>query len=134
MENVLPEFIQYCGDAILIGHFIHLDLHFLHQTTKKELNGIMANPFLDTMIMTKAFKEFKGRKHSRCFNSSTSLVLDDLTTEFNLPRFKPHNALEDALQTAYLFLYLIKKMQAFGINTFQDVSRLNQLSNEDPLF
>ncbi len=134
LEHVLPQFIEFCGQAVLIGHFVNLDLFFLGQATKQEFSGTVANPFLDTMILSKAFRELQSRKYKRCFNSSTSLVLDDLTTEFNLPRFKPHDALEDALQTAYLFLYLVKKLQEYGVYTLQDITRLDKLCIEDPLF
>ena len=37
------------------------------------------------------------------------------------PKFKPHDALEDALQTAYLFLFLVKKMKSGGIRTLRDL-------------
>ncbi len=134
ISRVLPEFIQFCADSLLVGHFINLDLYFLNQVSKKNLNGVVANPFLDTMTITRALRELNRRRYERCFKSSTSLVLDDLTSEFNLPRFKPHDALEDALQTAYLFLYLVKKLQVYGVKTLQDLNRLDRLITEDPLF
>ena len=40
---------------------------------------------------------------------------------FKLPKFKSPDALEDALQTAYLFLYLLKKFHQGGIATLKDL-------------
>lgn len=121
MEEVLPRFIEFCGDALLVGHYIALDMNFLNRAAREYLGGTISNPSVDTMRLAMGYKEalFMDRYgHGRM---STSYKLNDLSQEFRLPEFKPHDALEDALQTAYLFLFLVKKMKQGRIRTLKDL-------------
>jgi len=121
MIEVLPDFLEFCGDALLVGHFVALDMHFLNKACRKTLGGLIANPTVDTMRLAKAYLQAKCDDFYGGCDQSRSYNLDVLTEEFNLPRFKPHNALEDALQTAYLFLYLLKKMKQGSISTLKEL-------------
>ena len=38
-----------------------------------------------------------------------------------MPYFEAHDALEDALQTAYLFIFLVKKLRTAGIKTIREL-------------
>ena len=49
MEEVLPEFIEFCGNSLLVGHFVGIDTHFLNKATRKILGGSISNPSVDTM-------------------------------------------------------------------------------------
>ncbi|BCO10153.1 DNA polymerase III subunit epsilon [Desulfolithobacter dissulfuricans] len=123
MEEVLPRFVEFLGDALLVGHFVGIDMHFLNKACRRTLGGTLSNPSVDTMRLARGYKEACCRDfYGRC-DTSTSYNLDDLSREFNLPRFKPHDALEDALQTAYLFLFLVKKLKDGGIRTLKDLYR-----------
>lgn len=121
LEEVLPEFIQFCGDALLVGHYVALDMNFLNKASRKLLGGIVSNPSVDTMRMAMSYKQAQFMECYGHCNLSTSYNLNDLSKEFGLPGFKPHDALEDALQTAYLFLYLVKKMKQGRIRTLKDL-------------
>lgn len=121
MEDILPEFIEFCGDALLVGHYIALDVAFLNKAALELLGGTVSNPTVDTMRMAKAYKEASFMESYGHSNRSTSYNLNDLSREFSLPLFKAHDALEDALQTAYLFLYLVKKMKQGRIRTLKDL-------------
>jgi DNA polymerase-3 subunit epsilon len=121
IEEVLPEFLDFCGDALLVGHFVSIDMYFLNKATRRALGGMVSNPSVDTMRLARGFKEAKCVDHFGGCDQSESFNLDDLSEEFNLPRFKPHDALEDALQTAYLFLFLAKKLKHGGIRTLKEL-------------
>lgn len=121
LGEVLPEFIRFCGDALLVGHYVALDMSFLNNAAKEVLGGTLSNPSVDTMRMAMGYKEAQFMECYGHCNLSTSYNLNDLSKEFSLPRFKPHDALEDALQTAYLFLYLVKKMRQGRIRTLKDL-------------
>ncbi len=123
VEEVLPEFIDFCDNSLLVGHFIGLDMYFLNKTTRKILGGTLSNPGIDTMQLARRYKESARTDHYGHHDQAASYVLDALTEEFCLPLFKPHDALEDALQTAYLFLYLLKKCRAGGINSLKELYR-----------
>jgi len=120
-EEILPAFLDYCGNALLVGHFIGIDMHFLNRTTRRVLGGTISNPSIDTMRLARGYKEARCVDHFGGCDQSESYNLDDLSREFDLPRFRPHDALEDALQTAYLFLFLIKKLRHGGVRTLKEL-------------
>ena len=121
VEEVLPEFIDFCGDALLVGHFVGIDMHFLGKAARKTLGGMLSNPSIDTMRLARGYEEARCTDFYGNCDQSHSYNLDVLTEEFHLPKFKPHDALEDALQTAYLFLFLINKFKHGGIRTLKEL-------------
>lgn len=121
MGEVLPDFIRFCGEALLVGHYVALDVSFVNKACRETLGGTISNPSVDTMRMARGLKEAQFMECYGHCNLSTSYNLNDLSDEFGLPRFKPHDALEDALQTAYLFLYLVKKLKQGRIRTLKDL-------------
>ncbi|MCI5223133.1 MAG: 3'-5' exonuclease [Candidatus Electrothrix sp. AR4] len=127
MEEVLPEFIDFCGNSLLVGHFIGLDMHFFDKVARDVLGGILSNPVIDTMRLARRYKENRIIDFYGHNDQVVSYNLDVLTEEFNLPRFNPHDALEDALQAAYLFLYLMKKFQNGGITSLKALYRAGRL-------
>jgi DNA polymerase-3 subunit epsilon len=127
IEDVLPEFIWFCGDSLLVGHYVSLDITFLNRVALELLGGTLSNPSIDTMRLAQGYKEARFMDSHGHTNLSTSYNLNDLTQEFNLPSFKPHDALEDALQAAYLFLYLIKKMKNGRIRTLKDMYQAGRI-------
>jgi DNA polymerase-3 subunit epsilon len=126
-EEVLPMFVEFCGDALLTGHFVGIDMHFLNKACRDVLGGYMSNPSVDTMRLARGYKEGRGvYGYGQC-DQSESYHLADLTEEFNLPPFRAHDALEDAMQTAYLFLFLIKKMKKGGIGTLKQLYQAGRI-------
>ncbi len=121
MDEVLPEFIEFCGDSLIVGHFVGIDMHFLNKATRITLAGTLSNPSIDTMRLARGYEEYKCKDFYGLCDQSRSYNLDILSEKFELPRFKPHDALEDALQTAYLFLFLIKKFKHGGIGSLKDL-------------
>lgn len=125
--EALPDFIEFCGEALLVGHFVGIDMHFLNKSCKETLGGFISNPSVDTMRLARGYKE--GRRlysYGDC-DQNFSYNLGYLTREFGLPVFKAHDALEDAMQTAYLFLFLIKKMKKGGIRTLKQLYQAGRI-------
>lgn len=120
MADVLPRFLDFCGDAFLVGHYVRLDLDFINRATKKIMGGVLQTPYFDTMCLAMALKNYKNDHASDNFNRHDAYTLTALSAEFGLPSFMEHNALQDSMQTAYLFLYLIKKMRQQGLQSMQE--------------
>ena len=119
--KILPKFVEYIHGSLLVGHYLPLDMHFLNKATRRWMGGGLSNPGVDTMRMAQGYKRVQLGHYHEHNPREISYSLDDLGVEYNLPRFKPHDALEDALQTAYLFLYLIKKVRKGGLVTLKDI-------------
>ncbi|HMK35252.1 MAG TPA: 3'-5' exonuclease [Desulfomonilaceae bacterium] len=120
LDSVLPDFVRFCGESLLVGHYVSLDMAFLNKAARKILGGVLRNPCVDSMRLAQAHQEYRRRNHYKRFNPGLSFNLSVLAREYDLPLFVQHDALEDALQTAYLFIYLVKKLRRAGYITLKD--------------
>ncbi len=133
LEESLPDFLDYCKGAILVGHFLKIDLTFLGKACKKHYGGTLGNLWLDTLKLAQSLEEYR-RRHSYSDDPfENSFNLNKLAVRYNLPLFEKHDALEDAVQTAYLFVYLAHKLKNSGCVTLRDmlVSQSNALFPSD---
>lgn len=126
LAQVLPKFIDFCSGTLIIGHNVGLDMAFINRACKKYFGQPMVNPCLDTMRMAMLWREQQLTNHYDRFNLKVSYSLADLAKELELPAFTAHTALGDALQTAYLFLYLAKKVAGHGSWTLKKLHQAGQ--------
>jgi DNA polymerase III subunit epsilon len=122
LEEVLPFFLKFIENDLLVGHYVVIDTSFLNRATRHLYNGTVANPRLDTMRMAQIYKrlvldDYYGSQQV----ADGRYNLQRLSVELNLPYFEAHDALEDALQTAYLFIFLVKKLSTVGITTIREL-------------
>ncbi len=110
LTSVLEAFVDFCGDSVLVGHFVHIDRKFLRKAMMKSLGGVMRNPLIDSMQLARFHRN--NRKAARVYREveECSYNLAELSRAYNLPIFPAHDALQDALQTAYLFIFLVKNL------------------------
>lgn len=124
LEEVLPLFLKFIETDLLVGHYVRIDTSFLNKATRNLYNGTIANPNLDTMRMAQVYKRITQGEYQGSYQAEKSgYNLQKLSAELNLPFFEAHDALEDALQTAYLFIFLVKKLGTIGINSINDLFR-----------
>ncbi|MDO9042149.1 MAG: 3'-5' exonuclease [Desulfocapsaceae bacterium] len=129
LEEVLPDFIEFSGNGLMVGHFVELDMGFLNIAARKLMGGTLANPAIDTIRMARRYRQILLGPFREEDDHSVSYVLEDLAREYNLPMFKPHDALEDAIQTAYLFLFLLKKFRKGGLLTLKDIYQAGRVGS-----
>ena len=123
LTEVLPHFVTYCGKALLVGYYTDLDTAFLNRFSKRILGETMRNPCIDTLRLARVHLDLCGLPRRRQAGEGISYSLKGLSELYNLPPFNPHDALQDALQTAYLFLFLAKKLQTRGYVTLRELFR-----------
>jgi DNA polymerase III subunit epsilon len=123
-DTVIPDFVGFCGSAILVGHFMTLDFAFIDRSSRRLMGGIMGNPRVDSMQLARFHNRRKNQNGGRGRGSSDSLHLSVLTAKYGLPSFPQHHAFLDALQTAYLFIFLARKLDGYGIRTLADLLRI----------
>ena len=126
LHEVLPGLVEFCKGTLIVGHHIGLDMSFLNRACRRHHGLPLANPCLDTMRMAMLWREKRSPSHYERFSLNISYVLTDLAEEFELPRFTAHDALGDALQTAYLFIYLAKKIARNTPLTLKELFRAGQ--------
>lgn len=108
LENVLPGFKAFVGDAVMVAHNAWFDMPFLRAREVKA--GVrFDNTVLDTLVLSVAL-------HGQDVDQSLDAILSRLGIEV----FGRHSALGDSLATAELLLKLIDLLEARGIITLQD--------------
>ncbi|MDF1614884.1 3'-5' exonuclease [Desulfurivibrio dismutans] len=126
LAEVLPDFISFCGQALLVGHYVGLDVAFLNRACRRHYGAPVSNPCLDTMRLAQTYTEMQWQQYHDRFRMDVAYNLAALGREYGLPDFTLHDAYEDALQTAYLFVFLIKQMRSKGIVTLRDIFSAGQ--------
>lgn len=122
IDDILPDFVRFVGTSLIVGHYLDLDMYFLNRATWAFMGGVLSNPGIDTMRLAQGF----NRLRQGYFNQAAApenYRLADLSRRYELPRYTSHNAFEDALQSACLFLWLIKKFRSGGIDNLKDLYR-----------
>jgi len=127
--EVLPRFIDFCGGAFLVGHHVSLDLGFVNRACENYLGGVIQSSSLDTMLLSMAYKAALDGPYFDHREKQGAYKLSSLSEEFHLPKFPEHNAFQDALQTAYLFIYLIRKMRPGDTGTVNDYLKMKGKRN-----
>lgn len=103
VEAVVPEFVAFLGDAVLMAHNAPFDLGFLRAAVQALGLGDVANTVIDTQVL--AMKAFPRRK---------SYGLQNLATELGLPPNRAHRALDDAIMCMRLFQRCVDEMSFMG--------------------
>lgn len=112
IAKILPRFIEFAGEDVLLGHNLHFDYSFLKQNAVN-LNIPFDKQGLDTLkIARKALKELESRK------------LDYLCAYYGIKDENHHRALNDARATSDLYIILMDKFA----NQFPEVFEPAQLS------
>jgi len=121
LEEVLPRFLDFCEPCLLVGHYIDLDMAFINLAVYRTYGGLLANPCLDTLRLAQIFEETRHGLGADGRAEHASYNLRDLAARYGLPLFTEHNSLADALQTAYLFVYLVNKIRGGTVRTLKDL-------------
>jgi len=101
IAQVLPELLEYLSGKVMLVHYNKIEQGFLNAACKKLYGSPFMIPTIDTLVLAKRI--LSHRNHTLPTNR---LRLFNLQADFKLPRYKAHNALNDAISTAELFLAL----------------------------
>lgn len=83
--DVLPEFLDFIGDSVLIGHNIHsFDLRFIYKAAQELLERDVPNDYIDTLYMAR-----------QCLPQLAHHKLTDLAAYFQINTDGAHRALQD---------------------------------------
>ncbi|MCH8557393.1 MAG: PAS domain-containing protein [Balneolia bacterium] len=114
-KKVLGDFSHFCADDPLIAHNAAFDMRFLE--LERANPDHFRQPVLDTLLLsTVLHPNLEG--HS----------LDVLAERFGLETGTRHNALDDTLLTAALFVKLVPLLRSEGIVTIEDALRASRES------
>lgn len=102
--QAIQAFIEYIGNAILIGHRVNFDVEIINSALEKLKCGRIKNEALDIEVMYRKWKDLSDDKE---------FSLDELSEIFKIEKSDRISASEDAYTIALLFLKLKSRL---GIN------------------
>lgn len=95
-------FVNYLGNATLIGHRINFDIEMINQALEKLQAGKLKNEALDIEIMYQKWQQLPEEKQ---------FSIDELATSFKISKSDRHTASGDAYITALIFLKLKQRLK-----------------------
>jgi DNA polymerase-3 subunit epsilon len=107
LDDVLPEFRDFVGDAVLVAHNAAFDMKFL-KLKEAETGVVFDNLVLDSLLLS-VFVEAESQNHS----------LDAIAERLGVEVDGRHTALGDSLVTARVFLRMLDMLEARGIRTLR---------------
>ncbi len=120
IETVLPEFLKFTGDCLLIAHNADFDTGFI-RVAAEICNVEFNNPYLDTLALSRYLNpDMKAHK------------LDILAKHYKLDDFNHHRACDDAEILAKIYFAMTEQMIENDINNFNDLNS-EMRTKADPL-
>lgn len=116
IEEVLPEFLKFIKDSILVAHKIEKDIAFIDKYYRRLYGKRFRPPHICTLSLAKnLLPNLKGYS------------LGDLADYFGIEYRRVHRAMDDAQTTAMVFLELLKILwYRLGIGNYLEVKRLSK--------
>jgi DNA polymerase-3 subunit epsilon len=125
--KVLSEFAEFCGNDVIVGHCVSIDLSFINREMKRISGSSMKNHALDTSVVYEWIrKRFPSRKPFPY--SFTDSGLYDIAKYFGIPVNGAHNAAMDAFITAQVFQRFIPMLIEGGVRSIGDLLSLGNPS------
>ncbi len=120
-EETVLDFISFINSAVLVGHFINIDRHFINLVLKKHFSVTLQNPSVDTLNISNWLYENSSsfRRHFRSGTDKKDLY--SLARRYGIPICTTHNALYDAYLTAQLFQRFVFFLKEADVKTLKEL-------------
>jgi len=105
IEDIMPILLEQLSGKVLLAHNAKTEQGLLNKVCQKLYGTNFIIPIIDTQYLAKRSFDRKNKIFKK-----NALRLFNLRKELNLPAYKAHNALMDAVATAELFLAMVNKM------------------------
>jgi len=114
IDRVLPAFMQFCEDTVLVAHNAAFDMRFLR--LKESATGVrFTQPVLDTLLLSAVI-------HPDLESHSLEVIAERM----GVSPMGRHTALGDAIMTGEVFLRMIPLLAEQGIRTLGEAREASQ--------
>ena len=116
IEEVLPSFVEFCKDAILVAHNAAFDTGFINANCKRE-NIEFEYTSVDTVGISRVL-----------FPDAKKHTLDVLCKRMGIILDNHHRAVDDAEATAGIFIKMIKMLNDIDVINLSQINELCKVS------
>ena len=118
IEKILPEFLEFCGDAVMVAHNAGFDTSFI--INNAERLGIKYDPtIMDTVLLAQFV-----------IPNLHNYKLDKLCKHLAVSLENHHRAVDDAQATAYIYLKMVKMLEERDIFDLDKLNEAGKLDDE----
>ena len=114
IEQVLPSFLEFAGDAVLVGHNVRFDMSFLQAAMRNTERARLGNRVVDTCALARRLVR----------DEVPNCKLDTLSRHFRTAWKPTHRALDDALATGDVLHCLLERAGTLGVLALDDLLEL----------
>lgn len=104
LEEVLPSFLQFAGDFVVVGHNVNFDINFIYDACLRIGCASFTNDYVDTLRLSRLL--CPEAAHHR---------LEDLVERYGLEEREAHRAMSDVLTTNDCLMFLKQDEDAVRI-------------------
>ncbi len=116
IETVLPQFLSFIGDAVLVAHNASFDMSFIEQNMRN-LDLTPDFTSVDTVALSRIL-----------LPELSKYKLDTVARALHVSLENHHRAVDDAYATAEIFVKFIEMLKSQGV---RDLTHVNQLGNSN---
>ncbi len=118
IDVILPQFIDFCGDAIVVAHNASFDTGFIKKNAA-DMGLSFNNTIMDTMTLSHILLPELGK-----------FTLDRVCKALNIKNEHHHRAVDDAEATAKIFMHFYDMLIEKGVHTLDDINAMGEASDD----
>ncbi len=100
LEEAIEQFLHYIGNRTLVGYYLEFDVAMINKTIKPMLGITLPNKKEEVSAI------YYDKKIARLPQGNIDLRFDTILEDLSLPTLQAHDALNDAVMTAMMYLKL----------------------------
>ena len=102
--HAMNDFLDFIGGATLVGYYLDFDIAMVNRVIKPKLGIELPNPRIEVSGM---YYDYAMNKYKRsCVEPNIDLSFDKILEKLEIPNLGQHDAYNDALMTALIFVKL----------------------------
>jgi DNA polymerase-3 subunit epsilon len=111
IDAVLPSFVEFVRDTVIVGHNVRYDLSYLAAALGRHGYPALGNRWVDTCALSRRLLADEMPNHK----------LSTLADRLRLPHRPTHRALDDVLATGDLLHVLLERAGSLGVTGLDDL-------------
>jgi len=126
IDSVLSEFLDFCGEDVIVGYCVSIDMEFLNSESRRISSNEIRNPVVDIQAIYEWALRKAALRDKGDMTMPQQYKLYDIAKHFGISVSGVHNAVIDAFITAQIFQRLIPVLIESGIRSIGELLKLSE--------